>query len=339
MKKLIFTFFILSILLLNGWTSEKVHAMNGAGAVAAATVTAQDPSGNVTLQTDSASTANAAQEKPFNWKGLIIGILFLCFYGFAIVWIIITLVNNKKTVPVSKQEYLERRKLANKSPEATKEENDQAYACTEEAFQLWKVISEPNEEEMRSPVTMSQIKKSLELHAKAVSLMPTEDVVVDRINEMGGVLNTQQKRSFSGSWKLIITAVIACLIMFFLDKSSSNHSFWHFIKSFWFIPAGIILYYFASLAPSFLINKRSRWFRGKNIHNVLLGTIMGLFLATPATETWVTHWSDGSKTRSDEINPFFIVMMILTFLVILISGFLIGLFAGINFIRNYLVYL
>jgi hypothetical protein len=338
MKKQILFLFVISFLLLNGWGMERVSALGNAKAVITASASMNSQSENATLQTDSTAVSAAEQDKPFNWKGLIIGLLFLSFYGFAIVWIVISLVNTKKIVPVTKQEYIERRKLANKPEAASDEENQQAFACTEDAFNLWKIISGPGEEELRSPMTMAQIKKSLELHAKAVSLMPTDDAVVDRVNEMGGVINVQQKRSFSGSWKLITVAIVACVIMYFMEKSSMHESFWHFLKSFWFVPAGIILYYFASLAPNFLVTKRERWFKGKNIHNVLLGTIMGLFLATPATNTWVTSWSDGSKTKSDEINPFFIVMMILTFMVILISGFLIGLFAGINFIRNYVVY-
>jgi hypothetical protein len=337
MKKLILSFFVISFLLLNGWGIEKVSALGSTGAVVAASVSLSGQSADVTLKTDSTAASAIEKDKPFNWKGLIIGLLFLSFYGYAVVWIVITLVTTKKLVPVTKQEYINMRKLANKSETASDEENNQAFACTEEAFNSWKIISGKDEEELRSPMTMAQIKKSRELHAKAVSFMPTSDGTVDRINEMGGVINVQQERSFSGSWKLIIVAIVATIIVYLMSKNH-DESIWRWLKSFWIMPVGIILYYFASLAPAFLISKRERWFKGKNIHNALIGTIFGLLLATPATTTWVTSWSDGSKTKSDEINPFFMVMMVLAFMLVIVVGFFIGLFAGLNFIRNYVIY-
>ena len=71
---------------------------------------------------------------------------------------------------------------------------------------------------------------------------------------------------------------------------------------------------------------------------MLIGTILGLFLATPATETWVTKYSDGSKTKSEQFNPLFFIMLVMTFMVILMLGFMIIFFAGLNFIRNYVIY-
>ena len=337
MKKLIVSYFILSLLLLNGWSMQRVSALTAASTTISASASVTDQNADVSLKTDSTTASTDAKDKPFDWKGLIIGLLFLGFYGYAIVWIVITLVTTRKLVPVTKQEYINMRKLANKSETASDEENKQAFACTEEAFNSWKVISGPGEEELRSPMTMAQIKKSRELHAKAVSFMPTSDETVDRINEMGAVINTQQERSFSGSWKLLIVAVVAFVIMYFMSKQH-DESIWRWLKSFWFMPVGIILYYFASMAPAFLISKRERWFKGKNIHNALIGTIFGLLLAAPATSTMVTTWSDGSRTKSNEINPFFIFMMILTFMLVILVGFFIGLFAGLNFIRNYVIY-
>jgi hypothetical protein len=247
------------------------------------------------------------------------------------------MVKFKKLEPVTREELIQRRKLANKPETASEEENKKAFACLEDAYYSWKVISEKDEEEMRSPMSVAQIRKSRDLHAEALKIMPTDQPVVDRLNELAGVVNVQEKRSFSGSWKLIIVAIIATVITYFMTRTYDS-GFWHWLRSFWWMPLGIVLYYFASMAPQFLQSKRARWFKGKNVHNVLIGTILGLFLATPATETWVTTWSDGSKSKSDEINPFFIFMLILTFIVILFLGFLTIIFAGINFLRNYVLY-
>jgi hypothetical protein len=334
MKNRLFPVFLLTLLLLLGWSTGRTYATVSSGAVmtlSAATDAAPSDSTRV------ASATGDNSDKPFDWKGMIIGLLVLGFYFYAITWIVITMVKTKKIVPVNKTELIQHRKLANKAEEASEEENKKAFGMLEDAFYSWKVVSGPGEEEMRSPMTMAQIKKSKDLHASAEALMPTDEEVVNRLNELGNVLNIQEKRSFSGSWKLIIVALVATFITYLMSRSS-DPGFWSWLKHFWWMPLGIVMYYFASMAPQFLQDKRARWFRGKNIHNVLIGTVLGLFLATPATETWVTKWSDGRRTKSEEINPFFLVMMAITFIVILLLGFFTIVFAGINFIRNYVVY-
>jgi hypothetical protein len=336
MKKLFLVFLFLSILLLNGWNTGRASLFSSFPDISSSLSLSAQDAGQV-AKTDSITNNAGEKDKPFNWKGLIIGLFFLSFYGYAITMIVITLVQTKKILPVTREEFKSRRKLANKAETAPDEENQQASSYVEEAFNSWKIISGPDEEELRSPMTMAQIKKSIELQAKAVAVMPTDNDIIDRVNQMGEVLNTQRERSFSGSWKLVIVAIVACFITYLMTRSY-DPGFWHWVRSFWWMPLGIVLYYFASLAPAFLISKRARWFKGKNVHNVLIGTIMGLFLATPATETWVTKWSDGSKTKSEQFNPLFFIMLFLTFMLILVLGFMIIIFAGLNFIRNYVVY-
>lgn len=338
MKKLILSFFILTLLLLNGWSSGRASVLSGATSVITASVSVLVQAADPSVKADPAATPTEPKDKPFDWKGLIIGLIFLSFYGYAITMIVITIIQTKAIEPVTKEEFSNLRKQANKSELASEEENQQALAYINEAYSSWKIVSEPGEEEMRSPVTMSQLKKTRELHALAAKVMPTDDKVVDRFNTMGGVVNSSETRSFSGSWKLIIVAIIACFITYLMTKSF-DPGFWHWLSRFWIMPMGIVMYYFASLAPAFLEDKRARWFKGKNIHNVLIGTIIGLFLATPATETWVSTWSDGSKTKSEQFNPFYFIMLILTFMLVLMLGFMIIFFAGLNFIRNYVIYI
>jgi hypothetical protein len=337
MKKVILSVLLISLFILSGLNNASVMAGTSAKAIATVSAAAALQSGTEVVPADTNAASTETKDKPFDWKGLIIGILILAFFTYMVVWMIITLVKTKKIEEVTQASFKTMRKAANKSEEASEEENKQAFAYMEDAFYSWKIVSGPEEEEMRSPTTMGQIRKSRELHANAVALMPTDQVVVDRLNELGNVINFQEKRSFAGSWKLIGVAVVAMLIMYFMTKSSTE-GFWHFMKGFWWMPVSIILYYIASLTPAFLQDKRARWFKGKNVHNVLIGTILGLFLATPATETWVTKWSDGRKTKSEEMNPLFFVMVILTFMMILILGFMTIIFAGLNFIRNYVVY-
>jgi hypothetical protein len=337
MKKLILSLLTLAMLILAGQSSVKACVTGSAYACITASISALDQSADQTVKADSVATAGETKEKPFNWKGLIIGLIFLSFYGYAITMIVITIVQTKAIAPVTKEEFINLRKQANKSGLASDEENQKALAYINEAYSSWKIVSEPGEEELRSPVTMSQLKKTRELHSLAAKIMPTDDKVVDRFNTMGNVVNSSETRSFSGSWKLIIVAVVACFITYLMTKSF-DPGFWHWLSRFWIMPMGIVMYYFASLAPAFLEDKRVRWFKGRNIHNVLIGTILGLFLATPATETWVSTWSDGSKTKSEQFNPLFFIMLVLTFMVILMLGFMIIFFAGLNFIRNYVIY-
>ena len=337
MKKLILSFLMLTVLAFAGQNPVKASVILSANAGITASISAPDQNAGQAVKADSVATAGETKDKPFNWKGLIIGLIFLSFYGYAITMIVITIIQTKAIDPVTKEEFISLRKQANKSQLASDEENQQALAIINEAYSSWKIVSEPGEEELRSPVTMSQLKKTRELHARAAKVMPTDDKVVDRFNTMGSVVNSSETRSFSGSWKLIIVAVVACFITYLMTKSF-DPGFWHWLSRFWIMPMGIIMYYFASLAPAFLEDKRARWFKGKNIHNVLIGTILGLFLATPATETWVTKYSDGSKTKSEQFNPLFFIMLVMTFMVILMLGFMIIFFAGLNFIRNYVIY-
>jgi len=335
MKKLILSFMVFSLLVLCGWNSGRASVLSSVQSIITASVSSISQAAEEVVKAEPAG--GDAKDKPFDWKGLIIGLFFLAFYGYAIAWIAITIIRTKRIDTVTKEEFMRMRKAAGKTETATEEENKNANAILDEIYFSWKVTSEVGEEEKRSPATMATIKNSILLLEKAKQLMPTNDDVIEYHNGLTEVLNAQQTRSFSGSWKLIGMAVLATLIMYLMTKSSTG-GFWHFMKSFWFMPFAIVLYYFASLAPRFLQLKRERWFKGRNIHNVLIGTIVGLFIATPATESWVSTWSDGSKTKSEEINPFFIFMMILTFMLILFLGFMTIIFAGINFIRNYVIY-
>ncbi|MEI6883688.1 MAG: hypothetical protein WCO02_04330 [Bacteroidota bacterium] len=338
MKKLILFCLVLCLFILSGLNTGRAAVSSTANSILTVSSSMLVQGADQSVKADATSATTAETDKPFNWKGLIIGLFFLSFYGYAIVMIIVTLVQARAINTITKEEFMSQRKLANKSEMATEEENQQALALINEAYFSWKIVSEPGEEELRSPVTMSQLKKSRELHAQAAKVMPTDNKVVDRFNTMAGVINSSETRSFSGSWKLIIVAVVACFITYLMTKSY-DPGIWAWLKGFWFMPMGIIMYYFASLAPAFLQDKRGRWFKGKNIHNVLIATVLGLFLATPATETYVTKWSDGRKTKSEEFNPVFFVMMFLAFMVLMLLGFLIIIFAGLNFIRNYLIYI
>jgi hypothetical protein len=306
-----------------------------------ASAAGQSVSASISGQTDApdslnlVSDATSAAKEPsigselWSWTK---GITILAFFAFAIVYIAITLLKKPRYKPITADEM--RMKRREKGKAETSEADDQASLNqSDQAFLTWKVVSDPGEAERRSPTSMSQIKASHASLVAAIEYLPTSAEAIERINELGEVINNQEKRYFTGSMKLIYCGIAACVISYFMGDG-----FGMWLKHFWWLPVTVILYYFASMSPQFLNAKRERWFRGFNIHNVLIATVLGLFASTPATETWETTYSDGSSKKSEEINPFFIIMFVITIVVVLVLGFFTFIFAGLNFVRNYLIY-
>lgn len=261
------------------------------------------------------------------------GIIILGFFAFAIVYITITLIRKPRFTPLNVEEMRARRREKGK-PESSATDDSESLILTDKAFLTWKLIEKVGEDERRRPVNMSQIKDSHKCLEGAIDLMPTSQEAIERINELGEVINNLERRRFTGSMKLIYCGLACCVLVYF-----TGDGFAAFFKHFWWLPATIVLYYFASLSPEFLNLKREQWFKGFNIHNVLIGTVLGLFSSTPVTETWKTTYTDGSSKKSEEFNPLFFIMLILTLFVVLVLGFFTFVFAGLNFVRNYIIYL
>lgn len=298
---------------------------------------------SVGLQTDEGATAPAdtlavkATAKPERTFGQTVwyytkGIAILGFFAFAAVYIVITLIRKPRFVPVTADE-MARKRREKGLPEASEGDNNEALRHTDRAFLTWKVISAKGEEERRSPTTMAQIKASHASLTAAIDKMPADPEAIERINELGEIINNLEKRRFTGSWKLIMCGLACCLFAYFM-----SNGFMGFVKSWWWLPSTIVLYYFASYSPEFLNLKRDRWFKGLNVHNVLIGTVVGLFASTSVTETWKTTYTDGSSKTSEEFNPAFFILFFLTIVVVLVLGFFTFIFAGLNFIRNYVIY-
>ncbi|HNY01706.1 MAG TPA: hypothetical protein PKG48_03925 [Bacteroidales bacterium] len=263
-------------------------------------------------------------------------IAVLLFYVFAILVIAITLLKKKRFEPLTAEEFKKRRAdMAKQESSAT--DDEAALECLQQAYLACAVISAPGEVETRTPTSMKQIKRMHELVDQAIALNPTRPDIVERLNQVGDAMNIQERRRFSGSWKLIGCALLAMVLFYFSSKSFSEGIF-DYLKMTFFIWGGIILYYFASMAPVFLIEKRERGFRRLNIHNLLIGTVVGLFLAEPATETWKITYRSGRTTTEERVNGMWLLWLILTLFVVLVLGTFIFLFAGLNFIRNYLIY-
>lgn len=108
--------------------------------------------------------------------------------------------------------------------------------------------------------------------------------------------------------------------------------------------AMILLYYLASRAPVFLINRRQRQIafasKGANIFKKVVFFFLGLFIAMPAFQSYRVVDQFGFKLRDEtEISPLLIIKIVgIIFIVVMmvyIAVLLIPLFTLINYLRNY----
>jgi ABC-type multidrug transport system fused ATPase/permease subunit len=106
----------------------------------------------------------------------------------------------------------------------------------------------------------------------------------------------------------------------------------------------IVLYYFASRPPVFLINKRQRQMaftsKSANIFKKIIFFLLGVFIAMPSVDRTVVVDSFGSVVGSyDEISPaiaikIFGILIIIVF-VIWLAMILLPVLTIINYLRNY----
>ncbi|TAJ11368.1 hypothetical protein DMA11_17155 [Marinilabiliaceae bacterium JC017] len=104
----------------------------------------------------------------------------------------------------------------------------------------------------------------------------------------------------------------------------------------------LVAYYYASLAPTWLIEKRERRF---NLFQKSAGLIkwltVGLFtLITSMPSAFITKikWSDGSSSTESDYGPMILKLIALVFLVVCIliaTFFLVPIMAVVNYLRNY----
>jgi hypothetical protein len=278
---------------------------------------------NDSLSTESGSSWTAEQTYLLLFFLIVIGAIIHMFLSFKI----------KRYEPITLDEIKNKRKAESKPEEATDEENELAINYLEDVFDHWTTVSEEGEEELKAPTRKVHLEKSLAELNKVKELAPTDKEVVDRLNELGDVINFNAKRSFTGSKALIAISVIFTAIFMYSMKHDGNTYLDVFLKAFWFW-GSMLFYVAASFAPKFLIDKRLRNLGSFNISSGLVGFFAGLFLSAP-TFTTITKWSDGSKTSSTTINFFGLMFMLLG---LILLAFLIILFGLLNYLRNFVLY-
>jgi hypothetical protein len=208
--------------------------------------------------------------------------------------------------------------------------NEQAYEYLENAFNAWSVVKAKGSEEYRKPTSSKQVRNSIKWINQAIAMGPSEKVLVDRINELGAVINDNEKRIFQGSKRLLIFVGIIGAIIFYLIYRSNDVSkaligasiYWSFG----------LLYFIASMTPVWLAEKKK--FAG-SVNSGFMNFASNL---QDMDRTWNVKWSDGTTTKETEYGGCLMSVIVMT-LVFAVNIVLIPLRVLINFFRNYIFYI
>lgn len=218
------------------------------------------------------------------------------------------------------------RTAQNKPEQMSEEEYNKAISILEEAFEKWSVVEhDENGGEIRKPTKMKQITASALLIDQVIAMQPTEEDIIERLNDLIGVINSNEKRYFDGSKALIWVGGIVGILLWFIMAPS--------VGIMTLIATGI--YIIASRTPAFHIEKRAKR-GGGNIHNGLIAGIFAMIAGAQTVRT-ITTYSDGHKEVDDDNSQHWIAWILAIILFIAIAVFMF-VWAFINYIRNYVLY-
>ncbi len=287
-----------------------------------------------TVQTDQTSSDHSAENTGSKVINAVVALLLLgaFFGGLAYMFIIL---RKKYYTETSVEQMIEQRRVQGLSEKASDEENEKAFELLETALVQWSSYKGEDGETYYIPRRMAQVKRSVALINQAKQFMPTSETVINRMNELGGIVKERTARSFAGSWSLLTVSGLVLLLFFFIGPSGG---FFKKLLSLWWLWGSMIFYIMASYAPQFLIEKRMEWFGGKKFSSGLIKTVLAIVAATPVTYTVVTKWSDGSTTKSEEGASEYLFIVALALIALIIIGVCIIFFGIINFIRNYILF-
>lgn len=213
-----------------------------------------------------------------------------------------------------------------KPSEMSEDEYNQCVNLLESAFCLWSIDGQTeNGEELRKPKKMKQIKSSAMYIDQAIALQPTEQDIIDRINELTEVINSNEKRYFDGSKPLVWLGIIVGILFGFIMGWGT--------AALTLISTGC--YILASRTPAFLVEKRANR-GGGNIHNGMIAGIFGMIAGAQTIRT-ITTYSDGHKEYSDDHSQHWIAWILGLCLLVAIAAFM-ALWALVNYLRNYVFY-
>lgn len=291
------------------------------------TITYFSDSDIAATQTYDAKDTTAASGKT-NWGGIVELILGIALFGWVIGHMVyVNFIAGKRYKEVFTPEYFRQNRMDRGLNEyASREEDLEVRTLLERAFEEWPVVDTSGEQVYRKPKKMKQIKSAAALIDQAIALAPTDSETIDRLNELTDVVNSNEERSFFGSKTLIVIAIVVCAVFsYFMFTPIAIVS----------TVLGVIMYILASRTPAFLIDKRVEKGRG-SLSKGVLGGVLAMIAGAQTVRT-VTTWSDGSKTKEDDYSQHWIAIFI-GIIVIVLLGIYIALWALVNYLRNYVLY-
>lgn len=207
----------------------------------------------------------------------------------------------------------------------TDEEIEEAWKLMDEAFATWTIIEKTDDDEFRKPTKMKQIKKSAVLINQVISMLPTDEDVIERLNSLTAVINSGEERHFDGSKKLIWVGIIVGILMYWMVGIGTTIAI--------LIATG--LYILASRTPQFLIDKRALR-GGGNIHNGILAGVFSLMAGAQTVRT-IYKFNDGHKEYSDDHSEHWFAFVI-TIIVLFTLAVLLMFWVLLNYLRNYVLF-
>ena len=232
-------------------------------------------------------------------------------------------VRYKKALTV--EEMKAERIAQNKPEEMSPEEFNEALTLLAGVFDTWTVVGQNDEgEELRKPTKMKQVKASSMLLDQAIALQPTDKDMIDNINELADVINSNEERYFDGSKPLAWLGGIVGIIFLFISPQFGIITL---------ISTGA--YILSSRTPVFLIEKRQKR-GGGNIHNGIIAGVFGMIAGAQTVRT-VYKYSDGHKEYEDDNSQHWIAWILGLAILVCIAATM-ALWAMINYLRNYVLY-
>lgn len=220
--------------------------------------------------------------------------------------------------------FRQQRKALGLSEESSDQENEMAIDYLNLSISTWK--EDKNDPEQVRPRRLQHIKSANVEIAKTVELKPTNEDVVAQLNSLKEVINSNTKRLFDGSIKLIVISSIIAIIFWLIGDFRLGVP----------IFVGIGLYILSSMTPAFLVRKRAE----RTSWNLYDGIFAGVFAVIAGAQTIreTKIWSDGSKEVNDDHSQHFIAW-VFGAIVAAMMAVLMSVWALLNYLRNYVLYI
>lgn len=272
---------------------------------------------------------NCPTEKSIDWEkvgSVTLAILFLLALLFATGHMIYTLFFRIKHSECHSKEEFARLRAEKSMPEADESANQKAREMLENMESTWTIV---DEEDRIAPMSIKVIRQSEATLQEIVSLAPSDEDLINEINETARVLNFAMSRKFDGSKTFIIVSLIMGIVLGFASGA---------MNIFILILISSAVYILASMSPEFMRNRKILEGKGgkRSFMTRVFGGLFGMVAAAKTYKT-VTKWSDGSTTTDTDNSETWISLVIMLVAMIVLAT-LMTFIALISYLRNYVIY-